>query len=319
MANLLDSICNRLQVAAGHAAPFPETHVPVVRATAPAPAARTRVRPATDSTALPVNLIKQALDDRDRTPEAARVGRAGYLHVSSLIGLCARMQVLGVRHNIDIRNQVTGGHRVMWKIGRAVEKHVRGQFIQAIEHRGVYGRWLCVCKRTERTGHYDDRLTCPTCKGKLENYGEIALFDHENGIVGNPDLLFRHGQPFVITEIKSMTGEMFKDLASPLGDHIFQASLYHHLATVNNHPVHDEVVIFYTNKQFKFGSPYKEYHVDVTTPTLRQQVADAVGMACGIKEALANGVLPPREACSNQDCTRAKNCAAAVICWSLPQ
>jgi hypothetical protein len=331
MPSLIESLVNRVQAAATPDAPLPfsgSSASPAPRMPGvlvpPTPASSSNIirrRLNTidpQGTTIPNDMFKDMLDVIDRQPEKSRKGRAGYLHVSALIGLCSRAQVLSVLHGIDIYQQVTGAHRVMWKFGRAVEQHVRDNIIEAKKYADAYGVWKCVCKRTEQTGYFPHNVRCPMCKGKLDNYHELTLFDHEAGIVGNPDLLMRHGLPFLPIEVKSITGEDFKDLTQPQGDHIFQAAMYRHLLVRNDMPAYDEVVIFYTSKHFRWGSPYKEFHVDVTTPQITRLVEDAVAQAREVKLGNAQRLVPTRTVCADNTCTRAKNCPAQNLCFQLP-
>lgn len=320
MPSLIDSICNRIQSAATPHLPPPMGGVPASAVTS-APPSRVQqvISGVSGDTQLPHDLFKSMLDAEDRAPEKSRKGRPGFLHVSSLIGMCARAQVLSVLHGVEVHEAVTGQHRVMWKFGRAVEAHVRDTVIRAKNYADVYGVWKCVCGRTEETGFFNRTRICNTCKGKLDVYGELTLYDQEAGIVGNPDLLMRHNGPFVIKEIKSITGDDWNKLEAPLGDHVFQAAMYHHLMKKNGHPVYDEVVIFYTSKHFtKWGSPYKEFHVNVATPHIQQQVTDAVALALSVKVGNAQRAAPPRTVCTVETCTRAKNCPAMNLCFRLP-
>ena len=76
--------------------------------------------------------VRNICNDRDRIPDIRRIGsRDGYTHVTSLIGLCPRQHRIAVEHEIQVTESVTGGHQVMWAIGRAVETHVRKQIIDA--------------------------------------------------------------------------------------------------------------------------------------------------------------------------------------------
>lgn len=321
MPSLIEQLCDRIQGAATPQAPTPFTRVAPAAVTAATPTGpiQRRVQMATGDTQLPPDMFKDVLDAEDRIPEKPRTGKAGYIHVSSLIGMCARAQVLSVMHGVEVHKAVTGGHRVMWKFGRAVEQHVRESIIRSKKFANVYGVWKCVCRRTEEVGYHNSARMCPTCKGKLDTYNELTLYDHEAGIVGNPDLLYRHSAPFVVVEVKSMTGEDWKALEAPLGDHIFQAGMYRHLLKKNNLPTFDEVVIFYTSKHFThWGSPYKEFHVDVSRPEFEAIVNDAVELAKAVKAGNAQRIAPPRTACANNTCTRAKNCPAQNLCFQLP-
>lgn len=237
-------------------------------------------------------------------------------HVSSLIGVCARQAVLMQREDRGFTQKVTGGHRVMWRIGRAVEAHIRDQFIQANRFANVFGIWKCVCAHTSHRGFHPADTTCQRCNGRLDHYHELTLVDPDTETAGNPDLLVFARNRYAIVEIKSMNHDQFSGIEAPLGDHVFQAGMYRKLMNGLGYPVHEQVSIVYCTKQFKYGSPYKEYIVDVTTPELDAVLTDALASAKTIKGAKSMGTLPDRVVCPNPTCTRAKNCPVKESCWS---
>lgn len=269
--------------------------------------------------ALDTNTIKATLDSQDSQPERRRVGQPGYVHVSSLIGLCTRQYALIERRGDAVYNDVRGAHRIMWAMGRAVERHIRDQYIAARQRQGVYGEWHCRCGHTSFTGFYPSQSRCTRCTHGLTNYREAPMFDHDARIVGNTDLPFLHGEYIVPTEIKSMTKHLWDKLDNPLPDHVFQASMYQYLYRKNGFKTHDEVVIIYASKDFNgYGSPYKEFHVNVMSADRQRQVEFAVQQAMEIKRA-REGQLPPRcGACPNHDAPTAKKCPVVVPCFNMP-
>ena len=93
----------------------------------------------------PDNLITDIITRVDRDPEAMRE-QTGTLHVTSVINDCARMIQLARSSPVPLYTPApTGGHRVMWLLGRAVEHHIRSTYITAVQGVGVRGRWLCRC------------------------------------------------------------------------------------------------------------------------------------------------------------------------------
>jgi hypothetical protein len=99
------------------------------------------------TTTLPSGFVKHVLDMRDSVPELRRTGQQGYVHLSELVRLCARQHSLMLDGGIAREMQIVGAHRVMWKIGRAVENHVRAQLVDGIPSE-ILGRWTCVCGAT---------------------------------------------------------------------------------------------------------------------------------------------------------------------------
>lgn len=258
--------------------------------------------------------IKIAVDRMDRRPIPGRDGQ-GYTHVSSLIGACSRHHVILAMEGIKPTSKVTGGHRVMWKTGKAVEAHVRDSFIESRDRQGIIGQWHCPCEETVTRGLWVD-TQCVRCLKPANIYKEIVLEDHAHGITGAPDLPFIVANGLLtVGEIKSMNQEDFDKLTGPLADHVFQASCYRKMFRDRGIRVTDQVSIIYCTKRFKFGSPYKEYHVDVTKGSWAQMTADAWAQAELIKDSIAAGRLPPRTLCSSATTTRAKNCDCGTSCF----
>lgn len=304
MSNLLNSLASRVRRTPGGA---PQPVVPV-RASEPMPV-------------LQEGHLTSILDAMDRTPEARRVGSGvgqwgHYTHVSSLIGACARMHALATLDDRSIMESVTGGHRVMWSIGRYVEQHIRGQYLKATNRRMAFGRWKCVCSESEHVGHHP-AMVCDRCQQPLNQYNEYTLFDHENWIKGNPDLLMAFpGNWIVPVEIKSMNAKDFEKLEQPKGDHVFQLGHYHRMLQLERFRVHSHGVVIYCTKEFKFGSPYKEYHVKMDVPAVQAPIEQSVVMARQIRQTREDGTLPPRTMCQSPTETRAKNCPFLVSCWN---
>lgn len=278
----------------------------------------TRIRPAMPE--LKRNLVKEVLDGQDRIPERdRRLGGTGYVHVSSLIGMCARRQVLAGLHERTVQESVTGGHRVMWALGKAAEKHARQQLIAGWGYQSVFGRWECRCGALETRGYHDSRRRCERCGESANTYEELTLFDHTHRIVGNPDLLFRDHGFFVPLECKSMTGEQFKELREPKPDHIHQAIMYRHLLEANGFPAHDEAIILYVNKNFMFGSPYKEFHVNTRSPANEALIARSLEEAARVRDGFREGVPPPRLMCDSVHHPEAKKCPLVGLCFNSSQ
>ena len=273
-------------------------------------------RPAARVGQLPPDFMKGIVDGQDRIPERMRTADQGFLHVSSMIDFCARRLALLRAEDRPMVQSVTGGHRVMWRIGRAVETHIREQFIAGRHRQGIIGNWGCLCGATTRRGTYPGDLTCRACATKLDTYGEFTLRDDEARIMGNPDILFQNGPEVVVTEIKSMNADQFNDLKQPLGDHVFQAGWYHDLLSSHGFRPHRHAIIFYCNKVFKFGSPYKEFHIDMMDPSLvaqRQRVRSQVVAAWQEIDAQR---LPAREACGSPVAFLAKRCPVVASCFN---
>ncbi|QSY98691.1 hypothetical protein J2J97_31975 (plasmid) [Rhizobium bangladeshense] len=271
---------------------------------------------------IPQNFLIDILDAMDRAPEVRRLGTGEgeyghYTHVSSLIDICARQHALAAQDDRVIQESVTGGHRVMWAMGRYVEKHIRSQFLKAGGGRNAFGRWTCLCGNAEHVGHRPHQRLCLQCQQGLEQYNEFTLFDHENWIKGNPDLLTVFpGDWFVPIEIKSMNKKDFDALTAAKGDHIFQIGHYRRMLELSGFRTHTHGVIIYCTKDFKYGSPYKEFHVDLTASSVINIIDQSVAVARQLRESRENDTLPPRTLCSAHSDARAKQCPFLVSCFS---
>lgn len=273
---------------------------------------------------LPKDFLTRQIDLQDRIPEAARVGKPGYMHVSSLIGGCSREHVIASRTGTSLVNYVTGADRVVWAMGRASEAHVRKQLLAASGKRGIYGKWTCEAHHeVERAGFFDHTAKCH-CGQTLERYAEITLLDHDNRVCGNPDKVLRVASAFMPVEMKSMEGDAWDALEAPLGNHVHQAIMYRYLLQKNGFAVHDKVIVFYVKKRYAFpkkgqkGHPvYKEFHIDATTPQMQQIVADTLAIAKDIADHLTNQTTPER-ICDSPTCSRAKyQCKVPTTCFAL--
>jgi hypothetical protein len=266
---------------------------------------------------LPSGFLKSVLDTQDSAPELRRLGQAGHVHLSSLVTLCARQHLLLLEANMPVTEQVTGGHRVMWQMGRAVETHVRAQLIAGMPTT-VYGRWSCGCPTaTERRGFKPDAgYTCQTCHGPLEFYRELTLVDEENDVAGNPDLIVHHSARYLPIEIKSMAKGQWDELRRPKPDHVIQVAGYRRLLQMNGYEVHDDVALVYCAKDFVFGSPYKEYHVNANHPPLVEALDRLFAEAKRVKDFIGTNRLPERTRCTAPTSTMAKKCPMVGACFA---
>jgi hypothetical protein len=267
---------------------------------------------------LPVNFLKDELDAQDRLMETSRIGGTadGYTHVSSLVTACARREVLAPMLTDAQKAQVaTGGHRLMWEYGRVAEKHIRTQMI-ARKGQHVYGRWECACGKEHIVGTKPSKR-CVSCRGQLDIYKEQPVRDEERMIVGNPDMPLILNGDLVITEIKSMNKSQWTDLEAPLGDHVLQAAMYRAMYENNGWKVHPKVIILYAVKEFTFGSPYKEFHIDCTRVGVETNVALVYEAAEDILRHREAGTYPRRTVCHSPNSPIARQCPAQGLCFNM--
>lgn len=267
---------------------------------------------------LPEGFLSRIINTQDNLPEKKRHNE-GYLHLSDLLrGVCARaVRFSDERPDSPIYNAANGGQRLVWKIGRAVEQHIRDSYIKGVKGKGVLGEWSCKCGAVKQTGVFSEKWgNCGRCRTAPKNYGEVSVYDHDAGIVGNPDFPVYVGDVLHVTEIKSMNKKDFDALTAPVPDHIFQAAGYRRLLKKNGYVVSDKVIILYATKDYMFGSPYKEFHVNVNKPEIDRVLDNAWKAAQKIREARIKGVIPREKICSSTSSPAAKKCAFCTECFS---
>lgn len=258
-------------------------------------------------------MLKPVLDDADRQAEAHR-SVSERTHVSTLIRDCGRMVQLAKISPIPIyQSAPTGGHRVMWEIGRAVERHVRAQFVKRVQGVDILGEWTCRCRATRHRSMGWPGHECGVCGDQLRIYDEITLTDHDRNLQGRPDMILLRNGRLVVVEIKSMNEDEWNDLAQPLGDHIGQAGLYRQMLANDGQDVADYTVFLYVVKRFRWGSPYKEFTVHYAPGnTWDNMVQHHLRQA----EAINAGVLLPRQpACASPSSPQSRSCPTCTDCY----
>jgi hypothetical protein len=188
------------------------------------------------------------------------------------------------------------------------------------QHQGVLGDWSCKCGSLKYKGTEPLKSSpCVRCGSHPTNYGEIALFDHELKIIGNPDFPFLFEDGYVVTEIKSIKSDGFKELTAPLADHVLQAALYHYLLELNGYPVHNTMIVIYATKDYTPVQAYKEYHVDVSPEKRNAIIKHALDNRRSMLAAInsPNKALPAKlQSCRTPEDLTAKNCAYCNLCFS---
>lgn len=311
-------------------APRARVRVPAAPATPPptiiTPRAHEIVAPPQPS----IQLGKPVLDPRhitklvaksDAAPQTSRSGGNAdrYMHVSSLIGCCEREHCISAQHGLPTATTVNGAMRMIWAIGRAVEKHIRQGVIEARDYHGVYGNWQCPCGAVDYMGEFVRGRICNRCTKEANRYFEPKLTNDFMRVVGSPDLTLVEQGWYMPVEIKSMNKEQFDALEAPLADHCIQGASYRWMYEQMGFPVLDVVPVVYGRKDYKFGgsySIYKEYHVPYDN--WHRQVENNMNTARLIAAHNEDGTLPPRCAgCTSPTSPRAKQCSRSTLCWNL--
>lgn len=266
------------------------------------------------------NFITDIVVAQDRISEEKR-HNSGYSHVTSLLrGICPRQQRFIDEADQPEYETANGGRRIIWRMGRAAEAHIRDSYIKGIKGKGVIGKWLCKCERTSYEGEFQQgHRACPHCRTAPVNYNEITLLNHEAGVCGNPDFILKLGRDGTIhvVEIKSMNGEDFDELAAALPDHVYQAASYRRLLMENGYDnVSNKVFVIYVSKKYSFRGPfYKPFLVDVDTPSVNAVLDNAWETARIIRRARTDGVIPERTQCATPQSPQAKKCAFVTDCF----
>lgn len=268
-------------------------------------------------TPLEENFVKEILDSYDRVPERSRAGTYnGYVHVSSLsYDFCARQYAIAHKEQLSLYESLTGGHKVTFRIGRAVESHIRESFIAHYGEDKIYAKWICVCGNK----YYEGLGSNPQCScGEVVNiFNEPDLSDDVSGVSGHPDLVFLRAGKLRVLEIKSIKKDAWDELEEPQPAHKLQAGIYPHLLSKRTKfNVSPEVVFIYCTKDFKFGSPYKEFHLDTSTPEFIKEREELFAEAKQVKDFAAGGEMPGR-ICQSMSSALAKKCPVNFRCFHV--
>lgn len=267
--------------------------------------------------------LARALSGADGMPEESRVG-SDYIHVTSLIDPCARLWKIADRFGLPAKVP-TSSDRLVWAIGRAVERHVRGQVIRALPGK-AWGHWRCHKCGVDipQNGDYlgdattrEESGLCKGCKGE-PCYVEVAMFDHDAKVVGSMDLGILENGKVRVVEIKSITQKGFEKIKAkgkPEPDHSFQAFAYKKLLEAGGVATHPRPLVIYGRKEYQWASPYFVCEAD---PKLVPAVGRAWEFAEELRSARAGDQMPSRHhLCKSADSSRAKKCPGCPVCFSI--
>lgn len=257
----------------------------------------------------------------DNRPERSR-GGSNNVHVSTLIGdkWCPRAHLIQRLHQQGQSSCVNSQLHIVWKLGRAAEKHVRDQFITMHGRHRVIGHWTCKCERTSHTGPGTNSNICEACGTGTVVYNELTLVDNDIDKVGNPDLIFiAEDEGFEVVEIKSIKKDNFEALFKPAPDHVMQCRSYVNLLSDKLPGKRVGGRVLYVAKDYvRPGmSPYLEFEVkDDLAADLYLDTLD--GSVANMRDHAAAGTLPDRlPECSSPASKKAKGCEACGLCFSL--
>lgn len=272
------------------------------------------------------------LSAHDRRKEKLRVGGGDWIHVSSLVnGDCLRANALARMEGFKGEDKPRHADRLLWAIGKAVEKHIRTSMIDLFGPDNCVGLWSCACGKESHKGfgRFDpDR--CANCGTlKSSHYDEFHVVDEDHLLSGSIDFVVKpEDDPrLTVVEIKSIkvvpkggvrnSTPEFHTIESPQRGHALQALLYRKLLELNHHIVSNEVLVAYGAKDYVMESPYKIFEVDATAEENVMAVDNLMAMAKEYADKFREGKLMPRlPACSSCNTSRAKACPMAAACFS---
>lgn len=261
--------------------------------------------------------LYNALGKFDSKPQLVRtpIGPNAYIHSSSLEDFCARRAAILDKSNSVPREYVQGSMKVVWAIGRAVERHVRDALIDSMGKSSFYGVWSCRCGKTKHKG-LGANIKCDSCGTTTNYYEELTIYDDEYNIASNPDLRYvNEDKQHTIIEIKSMNGDDFDKLDTPKDAHVRQAARYVKFARRSGSVVSGKVKVVYVRKDFIYNGIYKIFTVDTDTKRYEKLVEDELIQAVELKKYFSSGELPERVFCSSAMSPMAKKCAVCSECF----
>lgn len=276
------------------------------------------------------NFVASVLTASDREAEPHRIG-SKWIHVSSLVNSeCLRLLQLAAQNQIVGQTKPRSSDRLLWAIGKAVEKHIRDSLIRKVGRARAYGRWSCRCKNLQYEGFGTDEV-CESCGELATEYDEALLQDAASSISGSPDLLLNVGTAespvlFVI-EIKSIkvvpkggvrtAAPDFHNLESPSRSHALQALSYRELLVRLGFEVSDDVCVFYAAKDYVTGCAYKPFNVDGREDHNAFTIDSLFELGEQYTNKLGSSELMPRcTECVSPTSPRARSCPACAHCFA---
>lgn len=237
------------------------------------------------------------------------------VHVSDVISKCVRkialMRRMNMRHPQEV---VYDGLGITFAIGEALHDYVKARFVAGHPDK-VWAKWSCVCGEEEYTGLFSDRPSteCSVCGTPVATHNEVPFVHPGYKLSGSPDLLLLLPQhdAFLVTEIKSMAAERWKELCRPLPDHVVQVALYWHIMKHCGFTLVDRCSILYVNKEFSYKLPYKEFFIDPEAVDLSEYWEDLEELLVSDK----GGALPQRKICGSDTAPEARKCPVRVTCF----
>lgn len=279
-------------------------------------------------------LIEKAL--REEVREHHPMRPETWFRLSSIGGMCPRQEVLLAKHDIVRREGINPDLGMVFAIGHAL--HWAMQNIVMAATGRIVGRWRCTwCG--EVYGSMKEGLkprpdTCARCgaiAGEVPRangrpdytvradaflFVEEWIGDYEYMVGGHPDGYMVDGDPndfkpedVIVLEFKSCSENNFaKYKKAPDFMHIIQVQCYMWLTGFKR------AKVIYVNKG-KFGMEGIVEHDSLYDEETIVQVKRAIKQ---VRSGLEGGDIPPREACADSNCPRARSCEVSKACFTTP-
>ena len=158
------------------------------------------------------------------------VQKLHYPRASSLYSACIRQLVIGTAKKLEKTEVVGFSRQLTFDIGSAVHSWIQNSDSYfGIQRRGV---WECTACGKERIFGKPPTLPCKRCGADVaaSRYKEVELLMHTPYCVtGHPDLFIEPiGAPgkIRVVELKTMNGDKFSKLLTPLVEHVWQIQTY---------------------------------------------------------------------------------------------
>lgn len=244
------------------------------------------------------------------------------IHVSQLAKYCPRKLILQELLNAypEVRESVSRG--LAFEIGSVVHETFQRKVLPSFD---LYGNWRsCDGNVIEglkpQSAHY-----CGRC---CWEYNELRFeypLGHDWYLVGSIDGLIKYKSEWVLIELKTMDGDIFRGLESPLDDHFIQTQIYLNLIKQSNkYSYINAAKIVYINKDYgkkykcKCGNVldmhkrlFKSFHIKYNS-TIGQKYIDNAKSVIKIYE----NKLPNRVCDSTQQGFKQYKCHVVTQCFS---
>lgn len=254
-------------------------------------------------------------------PEPQQFREGEYMHVSDLIYRCTRAMALSDKLRIPFTPEIVfDGRGLTFAQGRAIQDYVTGR-LKTNAAEKLYGMWRCFCEVCEHVGTFETARRLPKCRkcdGAVIHYNEIVVHNEMYKVVGAIDLLLVENAALYAIECKSINKKDWLELKRPIPDHLIQLLLYWYLLREAGYSLNEWASVLYVMKEFKIGSPYKEFPVNVREQIdTHGRIDDYLNDAKKLKQARKRKGLPPRITCATINSPLAKKCNFAIQCFAL--